>query len=117
MSKKIAKRSRRRREPLGIRGVLALASNVIEKLPNKNDSIWTSAIKGLAMVDSLRELFFPVDDRLNVLIRHLGLKDMYNPLVVKVVTSTALAGKLETRETRLSDNRSLIEKWRLGRHA
>jgi hypothetical protein len=38
---------------------------------------------------------------------------MYNPLVVKVVTSTALAGKLETRETRLSDNRSLIEKiWR-----
>jgi hypothetical protein len=93
---------------LSLRSVLRLSSDVIEKLPNKNDGIWSSCIRVLAVGDSIREFFFPSGSKMQALVEELDLKELFSPVIVRLLTNTSLSESLTTNEISLDDEKRIL---------
>lgn len=105
------------RPRFGMRAILNLSSEVVSKVPNKDDGILGSLVKSIAMANTVRNFFFQPDSPLQEFINRHELKEIYSSSIVNLIYNSALASVFETRDVDLGGGNgfSLEEKtWNLG---
>lgn len=110
-------KKRHGRPKFGVRAILNLSSEVVSKLPNKDDGVVGSIVKSIAMINTVRNFFFQPDSPLQEFINRNELKEIYSSSIVNLIYNSALASVFDTRDVDLGGHNgfNLEEKtWKYG---